>query len=186
MNNIFEKLTHNMTEAIESALSLALHNKNQEVTPIHFLWAQLTNSDSVLNQMFNKMGVDKVAMELDIKSLAEKLPKSSSVTKENIKLSHDFVKTLENGIGLMTKNGDAYLAVDTYILANLNTEPFSSILPKYIDVMELSKELEAARGGAKIDSQTQLLRLPNLKTLKMLLKVRKREKEKKKNLQKIF
>ena len=154
MNNIFEKLTHNMTEAIESALSLALHNKNQEVTPIHFLWALLTNSDSVLNQMFNKMGVDKVAMELDIKSMAEKLPKSSSVTKENIKLSHDFVRTLENGIGLMTKNGDSYLAVDTYILANLNTEPFSTILPKYIDVMQLTKELEAARGGAKIDSQT--------------------------------
>ena len=154
MNNIFEKLTHNMTEAIESALSLALHNKNQEVTPIHFLWALLTNSDSVLNQMFNKMGVDKVAMELDIKSMAEKLPKSSSVTKENIKLSHDFVRTLENGIGLMTKNGDSYLAVDTYILANLNTEPFSTILPKYVDIMQLTKELEAARGGAKIDSQT--------------------------------
>ena len=154
MNNIFEKLTHNMTEAIESALSLALHNKNQEVATIHFLWAQLTNSDSVLNQMFNKMGVDKVAMELDIKSMAEKLPKSSSVTKENIKLSQDFVRSLENGMGLMTKNGDSYLAVDTYLLANLNTEPFSTILPKYIDVMELTKELEAARGGAKIDSQT--------------------------------
>ncbi|HIP15205.1 MAG TPA: AAA family ATPase [Sulfurimonas autotrophica] len=154
MNNIFEKLTHNMTEAIESAVSLALHNKNQEVTPIHFLWALLTNSDSVLNQMFNKLGIDKVAMELDIKSMAEKLPKSSSVTKENIKLSQDFVRTLENGIGLMTKNGDSYLAVDTYILANLNTEPFVTILPKYVDVMQLTKELEAARGGAKIDSQT--------------------------------
>ncbi len=154
MNNIFEKLTHNMTEAIESALSLALHNKNQEVTPIHFLWAQLTNSDSVLNQMFNKMGVDKVAMELDIKSMAEKLPKSSSVTKENIKLSQDFVRSLENGMGLMTKNGDSYLAVDTYLLANLDNEPYSTILPKYVDVMELKKELEAARGGAKIDSQT--------------------------------
>ena len=154
MNNIFEKLTHNMTEAIESALSLALHNKNQEVTPIHFLWALLTNSDSVLNQMFNKMGVDKVAMELDIKSMAEKLPKSSSVTKESIKLSHEFVRTLESGIGLMTKNGDSYLAVDTYILANLNAEPFSTILSKYIDLMQLSKELEASRGGAKIDSQT--------------------------------
>ena len=153
-NNIFEKLTHNMTEAIESAVSLALHNKNQEVTPIHFLWALLTNSDSVLNQMFNKMGVDKVAMELDIKSMAEKLPKSSSVTKESIKLSHEFVRTLQNGEGLMAKNGDAYLAVDTYILANLQTPPFSEILPKYVDVMELSKELETARGGAKIDSQT--------------------------------
>ncbi len=153
-NNIFEKLTHNMTEAIESAVSLALHNKNQEVTPIHFLWALLTNSDSVLNQMFNKMSVDKVAMELDIKSMAEKLPKSSSVTKESIKLSHEFVRTLQNGEGLMTKNGDAYLAVDTYILANLQTAPFSEILPKYIDTMDFAKELEAARGGAKIDSQT--------------------------------
>jgi len=153
-NNIFEKLTHNMTESIESAVSLALHNKNQEVTPIHFLWALLTNSDSVLNQMFNKMGVDKVAMELDIKSMAEKLPKSSSVTKESIKLSQEFVRTLQNAEGLMAKNGDAYLAVDTYILANLQTPPFSEILPKYINTMDLAKELEAARGGAKIDSQT--------------------------------
>jgi len=154
MNNIFEKLTHNMTEAIESSVSLALHNQNQEVTAEHFLWALLTNSDSVLNQMFNKMGIDKVAMELDIKSLTNKLPKSSSVTKESIKLSREFVRTLENGIGMMTTNGDAYLAVDTYILANLKTEPFASILPKYIDVMELSKNLEVARGGSKIDSQS--------------------------------
>ncbi|MEN8302616.1 MAG: AAA family ATPase [Campylobacterota bacterium] len=154
MNNIFEKLTHNMTEAIESAISLALHNKNQEVQVEHFLWALLTNSNSLLNQMFNKMNIDKVAIELDIKSLTEKLPKSSQVSKENIRLSKNFVQTLEGGAGLMTKNGDTYLAVDTYILANLNTEPFSTILPKYIDVMELSKNLEASRGGAKIDSQS--------------------------------
>ncbi len=153
-NNIFEKLTHNMTQAIESAVSLALHNKNQEVNAEHFLWALLTNHDSVLNQMFNKMGIDKVAMELDVKSMTEKLPKSSSVSKENIRLSQNFVRTLENGIGLMTKNGDSYLAVDTYILANLKTEPYETLFKKYIDVMSLEKELEASRGGAKIDSQT--------------------------------
>ncbi|QOP40639.1 ATP-dependent Clp protease ATP-binding subunit [Sulfurimonas marina] len=153
-NNIFEKLTHNMTQAIESAVSLALHNNNQEVAPEHFLWALLTNHDSVLNQMFNKMGIDKVAMELDIKSMAEKLPKSSSVSKENIRLSQNFVRTLENGVGLMTKNGDSYLAVDTYILANLKTEPYATLFKKYLDVMALEKELEASRGGAKIDSQS--------------------------------
>ena len=153
-NNIFEKLTHNMTEAIESAISLALHNKNQEVGSLHFLWALLTNSNSVLNQMFNKMNIDKVAIELDVKSLSEKLPKSSTVSKENVKLSRDFVHTLENGAGLMTKNGDTFLAVDTYILANLKDEPYVSILKKYIDVSELIKNLEASRGGAKIDSQS--------------------------------
>jgi len=154
MNNIFEKLTHNMTQAIESAISLALHNKNQEVAPIHFLWALLANSDSVLNQMFNKMNLSKAAIELDVKSMANKLPTSSTVSKENIKLSREFVSTLENGAGLMTKNGDSYLAVDTYILANLKTETYVSILSKYTNIMELAKNLEASRGGAKIDSQS--------------------------------
>jgi ATP-dependent Clp protease ATP-binding subunit ClpB len=154
MNNIFEKLTHNMTEAIESSISLALHNKNQEVASIHFLWALLANSNSVLNQMFNKMNIDKVAIELDVKSLSEKLPKSSVVSKDNVKLSKDFVRTLENGAGLMTKNGDSFLAVDTYILANLKDEPYSSVLKKYIDVSELAKNIEASRAGGKIDSQS--------------------------------
>ena len=162
MNNIFEKLTHNMTQAIESSISLALHNKNQEVAPVHFLWALLANSDSVLNQMFNKMNVEKVAIELDVKSMAEKLPKSSSISKENIKLSREFVSTLESGAGLMTKNGDSFLSVDTYILANLKNEPFKSIISKYTNSMELAKNLEAARGGAKIDSQTSDERLESL------------------------
>jgi ATP-dependent Clp protease ATP-binding subunit ClpB len=153
-NNIFEKLTNNMTEMIESSISLALHNKNQEVELIHFLWALLTNSNSVLNQMFNKLSIDKTAIELDVRSVAEKLPKSSSVSKENIKLSKNFVHSLENGAGLMIKNGDSYLAVDTFIIANLKTEPFSSILSKYTDISELAKNLEASRGGAKIDSQS--------------------------------
>ncbi|MDD2789920.1 MAG: AAA family ATPase [Sulfurimonas sp.] len=163
MKNIFEKLTHNMNEAIESSISLALHNKNQEVEPLHFLWALLANSNSVLNQMFNKMSIDKVAMELDVKSMAEKLVKSSTVSKENIKLSRNFATSLEGAAGLMTNNGDAYLAVDTYILANLKTEPFSTILSKYIDVSELKKNLEAARGGSKIDSQSSDETLESLK-----------------------
>ena len=154
MKNIFEKLTHNMTEAIESSISLALHNKNQEVELIHFLWALLTNSNSVLNQMFNKMGVDKTAIELDVRSVSEKLPKSSSIAKENIRLSKNFAGSLESAAALMTKNGDAFLAVDTYILANLKSEPFASILSKYIDLSELAKNIEASRGGAKIDSQS--------------------------------
>jgi len=154
MSNIFEKLTHNMTEAIESSVSLALHNQNQEVDPLHFLWALLVNSNSVLNQSFNKMNIDKAAIELDVKSLAQKLPKSSSVSKENIKLSKSFVATLENGTGVMTKNGDTYLAVDTYLLANLKKEPFSSILSKYINLMDLEKNIQASRAGGKIDSQS--------------------------------
>ena len=154
METIFEKLTHQMTESVESALSLALHNKNMEVEPIHFFWALLTNSNSVLNQALNKMSVDKTAIELDVRSIADKLPKSSSVSKENIRISRSLVQALERGVGEMTKMGDSFLSVDTFILANMKEEPFKGILSKYIDMMEFAKTFEAMRGGQKIASQT--------------------------------
>lgn len=153
-SNIFEKLTHQMTEMIESSISLALHNKNSEVEPIHFLWALLANSNSPLNQMLNKMSIDKTAIELDVKSTASKLPSASHVTKESIRLSRNFAHSLEVSSGEMAKNGDSFLAIDTYIIANLQNDPFKSILGKYVDLRELAKTFEASRAGQKIESQT--------------------------------
>ncbi|HEX5670235.1 MAG TPA: Clp protease N-terminal domain-containing protein, partial [Sulfuricurvum sp.] len=153
-NNIFEKLTHQMTEMIESSVSLALHNKNSEVEPIHFLWALLANSNSPLNQALAKMNMDRTAIELDVKSLANKLPSVSTITKENIKLSRNFAQALERSAAEMAVNGDAYIAIDIFLIGNLNASPFKEILEKYIDVFELRKTLEAMRAGQKIESQT--------------------------------
>ncbi len=153
MKNIFEKLTHQMTEAIESAISLALHNQNAEVETSHFLWAQLTNSSSVLSQLFNKMNIDKTAIELDIKSHANKLPKSSQLTKENIRLSRGFAESLEAAQAWMVQNGDNFIAVDAWLQANIKKEPLKSILGKYVDLVDFSKNLEGMRGGQKIESQ---------------------------------
>jgi len=152
MNSIFEKLTHQMTSAIESAISLALHSKNSEVVPLHVLWALCTNSSSILNQVFNKMNIDKSAIELEIKSEVAKLPQSSSVSKENIKLGKSMVESLHVAEGLMSKQGDSFLAVDTWIVANL--ESFKKILSKYIDILELKKNFETLRGNKKVDSQS--------------------------------
>lgn len=153
-NNIFEKLTHQMTEMIESSISLALHNKNSEVEAIHFLWALLANSNSPLNQALIKMAVDKTAIELDVKSAAKKLPSASSVTKESIRLSRDFVHALERASAEMAVNGDEYIAIDAFLMGNLNHTPFKEILEKYINVFELRKTFEAMRAGQKIESQT--------------------------------
>ncbi len=152
MSNIFEKLTHQMTQAIESGVSLALHNKNPEVDTIHVLWALITDTNSILNQALNRMNIDKTAIELDIKSAADRLPKSSAVTKESIKLSRNLAESLQKAEGLMVKQGDKYIAVDTWILANIDS--FKDIFSKYLDLMELKKTFEAIRGGKKIESQT--------------------------------
>ncbi|BCD62330.1 ATP-dependent Clp protease ATP-binding subunit ClpB [Nitratiruptor sp. YY08-26] len=154
MSNIFEKLTHKMTETLDSAVSLALHNKNPEVDVAHMLWALLTDTSSILNQALNKMGVDKAAIELEAKSAADRLPKVSSITKENIKISRNLAESLQKAEGLMVRNGDQYLAVDTWIEANMDNPVFKKVLGKYVDLFELKKTLEAMRGGKKIESQT--------------------------------
>jgi len=153
-NKIFEKLTNQMQETIESGLSLALHNKNQEVEIVHIIWALLTNSSSVLNQLFNKLSIDKTAIELEVKSVSNKLISVSSVTKENIKISRNTVVSLENAQGLMTINGDSFLSVDTWIIANLKGNVFQNTLGKYLDLNEIKKELEHIRGGSTVNSQS--------------------------------
>jgi len=152
--NILEKLTHQMSSSIESGVSLALHNKNQEVDPIHIIWALLTNTNSLVHQAFNKMNVDKSAIELEVKSLAGKLPKVSSVIKETIRLSQKAVSSLQEAEGVMTANGDEYLSVDTWIIANISSDFIVDTMSKYIDLSELKKTLESIRGGKTIDSQS--------------------------------
>ncbi len=154
MQKIFEKLTHQMTEMIESSISLALHNKNSETEPIHFLWALLANSNSPLNQALMQMNVDKTAIELDVKSVANKLPSASSVTKESIRLSRNFVHALERAMAEMAVNGDAFIAIDMFLIGNLNHSPFKEILERYVNVFELRKTFEAIRAGQKIESQS--------------------------------
>ena len=152
--SILEKLTNQMTGAIESSVSLALHNKNQEVDPLHVLWGLLTNTNSLLHQALNKMNTDKAAIELEVKSLVNKLPKVSTVTKESIRLSQKMVASLQKAEGVMASNGDQYLAVDAWIIANIDEDFIKETIGKYVDLIEFKKTLESIRGGKSIESQS--------------------------------
>lgn len=153
-DNIFEKMTNQLRETIDSSVALALHNKNQEVQIVHLIWALLTNTNSVLNQLLNKMNVNKAAIELEAKSNASKLPSVSSVTKESIKLSRELYESFQKAQGQMASNGDKFIAIDTWLISNFDNKVLKDILGKYIDLKEAKKELEALRAGKQIDNQS--------------------------------
>lgn len=154
MANIFDELTSMSQDLIDSAISLAIGNKNPQVVPLHMLWALSADSNSILNQILNRANVSKEALVLDIKSSANNLPQSSNVSKNNIKISNELVDSFERARALMISLGDKFIAVDSWIIANLDSEPIKGILSKYIDLLEIKKELEAMRGGKSIDTQT--------------------------------
>ncbi|WP_300795854.1 AAA family ATPase [Helicobacter sp. UBA3407] len=152
--NILEKLTNTLQETLEQGASLALHNKNQEIEPIHLFWAMLTHINSLLNQALNRLNCDKNALELEAKSLAGNLPKSSQVSKENLRISKNLQELLNTADGLAISNGDSYIALDTFILSALQHDSIKQLFSKYLDINELKRTFETMRAGAKIDSQS--------------------------------
>lgn len=154
MANIQEFLTDNMLSNLESAASLAIHSKNNEVVPLHLLWALIVDSSSILNQICNKFNISKEALELEIKSRISNLATSSNVNRENVRFSNEFINSLESAKGLMSANGDNYLSVDTWLISESQKNPIREILAKFIDIKEFQKELQNLRAGRKIESKT--------------------------------
>ncbi|EDO7842738.1 AAA domain-containing protein [Campylobacter coli] len=154
MANIQEFLTDNMLSNLESAASLAIHSKNNEVVPLHLLWALIVDSSSILNQICNKFNISKEALELEIKSRISNLATSSNVNRENVRFSNEFINSLESAKGLMSANSDNYLSVDTWLISESEKNPIREILAKFIDIKEFQKELQNLRAGRKIESKT--------------------------------
>ncbi len=163
MANLQDFLTESMLSNVESAASLAIHSKNSEITPLHLFWALSVDSTSLLNQIFNKMGISKEAVELEIKSKIAQLPTSSNVSRESVRLGSDFINSLESAKGLMSANGDSFLAVDTWLLSASTQVPIKDILAKFLDLSEFKKEIESLRAGRKIESKTGDETLDSLK-----------------------
>lgn len=163
MANLQDFLTDSMLSNVESAASLAIHSKNSEITPLHLFWALSVDSASLLNQIFNKMNISKEAVELEIKSKIAKLPTSSNVSRESVRFGSDFINSLESAKGLMSANGDSFLAVDTWLLSASTQAPIKDILAKFLDLSEFKKEIESLRAGRKIESKTGDETLDSLK-----------------------
>lgn len=158
--NLFEKMTDQLYETLDSALALALHHKNAEVTPMHMLFAMLNNSQGILIQALQKMSVDIQALRLSVQSELNKFAKVSQINKQNIQLNQALIQSLENAQGLMAKTGDSFIATDVYLLANMSL--FESVLKPYLDTKELQKTLEALRKGATIQDKNDDSNLESL------------------------
>jgi ATP-dependent Clp protease ATP-binding subunit ClpB len=152
--NIIEKLTNQMKELLEKGISLAFYSKNSELQPLHLLYSQIVNTNSILNQILNQLNAPKDVIEEKIKSQIEALPKVGNISKENISLSKDLLKSLNNAESLATKNGDSYISVDTWLLANLKEDFIKKTILEVIDKISFEDAIKKTRGDKKIDSQS--------------------------------
>lgn len=153
--NIQEKLTNQFNETLSQAVSLCVFNKNGNLEPFHILWTIANDSTSILNQVFNKIGIDKTAISLMLKSKADNLPKVDGVNANNIKPSNALLNSLEKAIGYSLSKGDSYLSTDMWIISECDKGGICELLKDYCDLLVLKSELNALRGDRKITEKEQ-------------------------------
>ncbi len=149
----FNKLTIKSQEAVQEALNLVRRNGQQQVETAHLLLGVLKVGDSIVNFLFQKLGVNSRLIE----QLAEKQMQSyPKVSGGEPYISRETEAVLNDAIDVAGKQSDEFVTLDSIIISLFRVKsPVASILK---DAGVTEKELFAAakelKQDRKADSQT--------------------------------
>ena len=148
----FEKLTHQLQQALNSAQSLATECQHSQIEPEHLLLSLLADSGSYLSRLLEPLA-DLAHFKTLLQKAVDDLPVSPD--QNNIGLSQNLSRLLTQSEKLASKNGDEFVASEVFLMAIFES---ANSLKKYFEQAGFSKQsvLEAidnVRGGEKVMEQ---------------------------------
>ena len=129
----FNNFTIKSQTAIQKAVEITRQGKNQAIEPVHLLKGVISEGESVVNFIFQKLGVNPgfVAQQLD-KEIAS-LPKVSGGEPYLSSASND---ALEKASECAQKRGDQYVSLEMMLLGILVSNNSASTIMKNAGVTE--------------------------------------------------
>lgn len=112
--------TYLFKDNLHKALEIAYNNQNILVHPEHFILAMLINSNSVFYKALNYLKINIEEKKELIQKNIDKLIKPKKFFEiEHIKMSEELFETISLSKKLQKRNQDNYLALDTWIISNI-------------------------------------------------------------------
>ena len=111
------KFTQKSIEAVQNLEKIALEYGNQEIEQEHLLSALLTQEDSLILKMIEKMGIDKQSLVSAVEQLLESRVKVSGGSPY---IGQDLNKALIHAEDEAKAMGDEYVSVEHLFLALLH------------------------------------------------------------------
>lgn len=149
----FNNFTIKSQEAIQKAVEITRSGKNQAIEPVHLLKGVINEGESVVNFIYQKLGINSqfVAQQLD-KEIAS-LPKVSGGEPYLSRASND---ALEKASACAQKRGDQYVSLEMMFLGIfMSQNPASTILKDAgITENELSLAIDELRKGKNASDQS--------------------------------
>src|SRR6202161_3679796 len=78
----FEKLTVKAQQALQAAQEMGGREGQQQIEPLHLLWALLAQGDGVVPPLLEKLGVSPATLASEVEKQIARLPKISGVSQQ--------------------------------------------------------------------------------------------------------
>ncbi|MDY4687296.1 MAG: ATP-dependent chaperone ClpB [Sodaliphilus sp.] len=138
---------------MQKAVQIAQSNQNQVLEPVHLLKAVMSDDDSVVKFVFQKLDVAATMIE---RSLDEQLSRLPKVSGGEPYLSSDSNKVFEKANAFATENGDQYVTVEAILVGLLSVNSPASKILKDAGATEddLKMAINELRQGRKATGQS--------------------------------
>ena len=149
----FKNFTIKSQEVVQKAVQIAQSNQNQVLEPVHLLKAVMSDDDSVVKFVFQKLDVAATMIE---RSLDEQLSRLPKVSGGEPYLSSDSNKVFEKANAFATENGDQYVTVEAILFGLLSVNSPASKILKDAGATEddLKMAINELRQGRKATGQS--------------------------------
>lgn len=149
----FQNFTIKSQEVVQKAVQIAQSNQNQVLEPVHLLKAVMSDDDSVVKFIFQKLDVAATMIE---RSLDEQLSRLPKVSGGEPYLSSDSNKVFEKANAFATENGDQYVTVEAILVGLLSVNSPASKILKDAGATEddLKMAINELRQGRKATGQS--------------------------------
>ena len=155
--------TNKAQEAIMQAQAIAQERGQQQVDALHLLLSLLSQEESVVFTLLQRLGVDVEGLTKKIKVALERIPVIAvPQTFGQFYLTQDMAKVLDRARQEAMKMGDEFISVEHFFLALLDTPT------KAKEVLDKTAFMEANGGSAvmdfkKLDYETVLKTLAQIR-----------------------
>ena len=150
-----QKFTQKSINAVQSAESKAKELNNQQLLPVHILWALLDDKEGLIPSILTSMQINVSALENAVNSEISSLPSVTSSSGSELYLSSSLNDILEKAEKISEKMGDEYVSVE-HIMQSLIENADASV-SRLFSLYGVTKDkfltaLKNVRGNARVSS----------------------------------
>ena len=149
----FNKFTIKSQDAVQKAIEITRSSGSQAIEPVHLLKGVMTEGDSLVKFVFQKVGANIAQLTVMIDKAISSLPKVSGGEPYFSRETND---VLQKSLDVAKDNGDEYVTIEALLLALYLVKSQASTILKDLGLNEkdVRAAIEELRKGKKATEQS--------------------------------